>query len=161
MKTNTDVPVAAMPALRLLYSSVIEVGAPLVIGNTPAGFRRVVPILGGRFSGPRIRGRVLPGGADWQVVRLDGTLEVEARYTLETEQGQLISVTNRGLRHGPREIIERLVAGMEVSPDLYYFRTIPILEAGDASLAWLNAIVAVASGERHPNHVVITVYEVM
>ncbi|MEW6261116.1 MAG: DUF3237 domain-containing protein [Thermodesulfobacteriota bacterium] len=161
MENHSDVPVASMPALRLLYSSQIEVGPALVIGNTPAGFRRVIPILGGRFSGPRIRGRVLPGGADWQIVRLDGTLEVEARYTLETEQGQLIYVTNRGLRHGPPEIIERLSAGMEVSPDLYYFRTTPILEAGDPSLAWLNAIVAVASGERHPAHVVITVYEVM
>jgi len=161
MKTKPDIPVAAMPTLRLLYTSIVELGDPLVIGNTPAGFRRVIPILGGRFSGPRIHGQILQGGADWQIARYDGSLQVKARYTLKTEDGYMIDVINRGIRHGPLEVIERLIAGEEVSPDQYYFRTTPVFEAGEPSLAWLNTIVAVASGERHPDHVVMTVYEVL
>lgn len=161
MERTPDIPVAAMPTLRLLYTSVVKVGTPIVIGNTPAGFRRVIPIVGGRFTGPRIQGRILPGGADWQIARFDGIIEVEARYTLETEQGQLIYVVNRGLRHGPPEVIERLNAGEEVPPNAYYFRTAPIFEVADPSLAWLNTILAVASGERHADHVVITAYEVL
>ena len=81
------------------------------LGDTPLGRRRIIGITGGKFSGPRLSGRVLPGGADWQVVRADGVAELDARYTIETADGALIYVANRGVRHGPAEVIRRLAAG--------------------------------------------------
>ena len=153
--------VSVTPGLRPLYTSRIDIAAPLEVGNGPHGRRRVINILGGAFSGPRLSGRVLPGGADWQVVRSDGVVEVEARYTLKTDDGALIYVTNRGLRHGPPEVIARLGAGEPVDPGEYYFRTTPVFETGAAQYAWLNGIIAVAAGERRADAVIITAYEVV
>lgn len=152
------VPVA--PGLKLLYTSRIDIAAPLDAGKGPHGHRRIINILGGAFSGPRLSGRVLPGGADWQVVRSDGIVEVSARYTLETGDGALIYITNWGLRHGPPEVIARLAAGEPVDAGEYYFRTTPVFETGAANYAWLNGIIAVAAGERRANAVIITAYEV-
>ncbi|MFH1241082.1 MAG: DUF3237 domain-containing protein [Pseudomonadota bacterium] len=152
--------VSVEPSLRMLYTSVIEVEPPLQVGHSPYGERRIINISGGAFSGPRLSGRVLAGGADWQIIREDGIVEVEARYTLETRDRALIYVSNRGLRHGPKEVMERLASGEEVDPGEYYFRTIPIFETGAPSYRWLNGIVAIAAGERRPDSVIITVYEV-
>ena len=152
--------VSVTPSLRFLYASVIEVETPLLIGHSPYGERRIINIKGGAFSGPRLSGRVLSGGADWQVIRGDGVVEVEARYTLETNDGALIYVSNWGLRHGPKEVMERLTSGDAVDPGEYYFRTTPIFETGARDYAWLNGIVAVATGERRFDKVLITVYEI-
>jgi len=103
---------------------------------------------------------VLPGGADWQIIRRDGVAEVEARYTLKTDDGALIYIWNRGVRHGPEEVIRRLAAGEAVGPDEYYFRTTPVFETGASAYQWLNGLVCVAAGERRPDAVVITVYQV-
>jgi hypothetical protein len=148
------------PSLRLLYTSRIAVGEPLVIGNAPHGLRRTIPILGGSFNGPRLSGKVVPGGADWQVVRPDGITEVEARYTLETDDGALIHVLNTGIRAGSKEVIARLANGEWCDPSDYYFRTRPVFETGAPHYQWLHAIVAIATGERLPEEVVITAYEV-
>jgi hypothetical protein len=161
LETDTRIPVTITPTLQFLYTSVVEIGKPLEVGRSPLGQRRIIPITGGRFSGPRLSGRILPGGADWQVVRYGDITEVDARYTLETHDGNLIHVSNRGLRHGPREVMERLASGLHVEPHQYYFRTTPIFETGASTLAWLNKMVAVASGERHADKVIITVYEVL
>jgi hypothetical protein len=159
--SNEPLPtVAVTPSLQLLYTSRIDIAAPLDLGAAPYGQRRVINILGGAFSGPRLSGRVLPGGADWQIVRGDGIVEVDARYTLETDDGALIYITNWGLRHGPPGVISRLAAGEKVDPGEYYFRTTPTFETGAARYAWLNGIVAVAVGERRADAVVITAYEV-
>jgi len=91
------------PSLRLLYTSSVEVGPPMVVGSTPYGQRRIIPIKGGAFAGPRLSGKILPGGADWQVIRTDGAAELEARYTLQTDDGALIYVLNRGFVAGPRK----------------------------------------------------------
>ena len=152
--------VSVTPTLQLLYTSRIDIAAPLDLGKAPHGQRRVINILGGAFSGPRLSGRVLPGGADWQVVRGDGIVEVDARYTLETDEGALIYVSNWGLRRGPPEVIARLGAGEKVDPSEYYFRTTPRFETGAAEFAWLNGIIAVAAGERRADAVIITAYEV-
>lgn len=152
--------VAVTPALRLLYTSRIDIAAPLELGLGPHGRRRIINILGGAFSGPRLSGRVLPGGADWQVVRGDGIVEVAARYTLETEDGALIYISNWGLRHGPPEVIARLAAGEPVAAGEYYFRTTPVFETGAEKYAWLNGVIAVAAGERRADAVIITAYEV-
>jgi hypothetical protein len=154
--TGAQVPeVSVRPTLRFLYSSRIEIDPPLIVGQSPYGERRIINITGGRFSGPRLSGRVLAGGADWQIIRPDGITEVEARYTLETQDGALIYIYNRGLRHGPPEVIAR-----DVDPGEYYFRTMPVFETGASDYAWLNGVVAIAAGQRQADEVIITVYEV-
>ena len=160
MRNETPPTVPVVPTLQLLYTSRIDIAAPLDVGKAPHGQRRIINITGGAFSGPRLSGRVLPGGADWQIVRSDGIVEVEARYTLETDDGALIYITNRGLRHGPPEVIRRLGAGETVDPREYYFRTTPTFETGAPEYAWLNGIIAVAVGERRANAVIISAYEV-
>ena len=148
------------PSLRLLYTSSVKVGPPMMVGSTPYGERRIIPILGGAFAGPRLSGRILPGGADWQVVRTDGTAELEARYTLQTDDGALIYVLNQGIRSGSKEVMKRLARGEKVHASEYYFRTRPVFETGAPKYQWLHNIVAVATGERLPAEVIITVYEV-
>lgn len=133
---------------------------PQELGDTPLGRRRIIGITGGRFSGERLSGRVLPGGADWQVIRADGVADLDARYTLETEDGALIYVRNRGLRHGPPEIIRKLAAGEAVDPAMYYMRTTPAFETGDARYGWLNRMMCIATGARRAAAVELDVYEV-
>jgi hypothetical protein len=134
--------------------------APQELGDTPQGRRRIIGITGGRFAGERLSGRVLPGGADWQLIRADGVADLDARYTLETQDSALIYVRNRGYRHGSPEILRRLSSGEIVDPSLYYMRTTPRFETGDARYAWLNRIVCVATGARRPAAVELDVYEV-
>lgn len=160
MNQETLPTVSVTPGLRLLYTSRIDIAAPLDLGKAPYGQRRVINITGGRFAGPRLSGRILPGGADWQIVRGDGIVEVDARYTLETDDGALIYISNWGLRHGPPAVIARLGAGERVDPAEYYFRTLPVFETGAPQYAWLNGIIAVAVGERRADAVIITAYEV-
>jgi hypothetical protein len=160
MRNETLPAVSVTPSLQLLYTSSIAIAAPLDLGRAPYGQRRVIDIMGGAFSGPRLSGRVLPGGADWQIVRSDGIVEVDARYTLETDDGALIYITNWGLRHGPPAVIKRLGAGEKVDPSEYYFRTTPRFETGAPEYAWLNGIICVAVGERRADAVIITAYEV-
>ena len=133
---------------------------PQELGETPQGRRRIIGITGGRFSGERLSGRVLPGGADWQLVRADGVADLDARYTLETEDGALIYVRNRGYRHGPAAVLTKLSKGENVDPSLYYMRTTPRFETGDARYAWLNRMVCVATGARRPAAVELDVYEI-
>ena len=130
------------------------------LGATPQGRRRIIPITGGSFSGERLSGKVLPGGADWQVVRDDGVAQLEARYTLETSDGALIYVRNEGYRHGPAEVLKKIAAGEPVDPSLYYMRSTPRFETGDSRYAWLNRIVCVGTGARHAAKVEFEMYEV-
>ena len=148
------------PSLRFLYTSSVEVGTPIMVGSTPYGERRIIPILGGSFAGPRLAGKILSGGADWQVIRTDGAAELEARYTLQTDDGALIYVLNQGIRSGSKEVMARLAKGEKVHPSEYYFRTRPVFETGAPKYQWLHNIIAVATGERLPDEVIITVYEV-
>ena len=131
------------------------------LGTSPLGRRRIIPITGGKFEGERLSGRVLPGGADWQVIRPDGVADLDARYTIETHDGALIYVRNKGYRHGPEDVIRRLAAGEAVDPKLYYMRTTPWLETGDARYAWLNRIVCVGTGARLAAAVQLEFFEVL
>jgi hypothetical protein len=149
-----------MLKLQALFRAEIMLAPAQELGETPHGRRRVIPILGGRFEGERLSGRVLPGGADWQVVRSDGVAQLDARYTLETEDGALVYVRNEGLRHGPQEVIQKLARGEAVDPASYYMRTVPHFETGDARYAWLNRMVCVASGARRATSVELEVFEV-
>jgi len=142
--------------LDFVFEARVEVGPALELGRAAvAGLRRVIPILGGVVSGPALSGEVLPGGADWQVTRDDGVAEVEARYTLRLTDGTLVAVTNRGYRHGPAAVIERLAASEDVDPALYYFRTAARFEVAPGPYDWLARHVIVGSGARRPAAVAI------
>ena len=138
-----------------------ELDEMLRFGATPYGERRVIGIRGGRVDGPRLKGRILPGGADWQIIRSDGAADIKARYTIEAEGGALILVTSEGLRHGPADVLEKVMRGEEVDPSLYYFRTVMRFETGDPALAWLNKILALARGKREARAVRLDVFEVL
>jgi len=146
--------------LEPLLKAEITLAAPQELGDTPHGRRRVIPITGGSFRGERLAGRVLPGGADWQVVRADGVAELDARYTLETDDRALIYVRNFGYRHGPADVIRRLAAGEPVDPALYYMRTTPRFETGAERYRWLNGLVCVATGARRAAAVELEVFAV-
>src|SRR5262249_17862038 len=121
---------------------------------------RIVPIEGGTFEGPNLRGAVLPGGADWQIVRPDGLSELDTRYTLRADDGALIYIQNAGMRHASPEIVEKLLAGEQVDPSLVYFRTVPTFETAAPQLAWLTRAIFIATGERHPKDVIVSVWRV-
>jgi hypothetical protein len=129
-------------------------------GKTPVGERRVINILGGTVEG-RVKGKILSGGADWQFIRGDGAAHVEARYTIQSDSGAYILVNSEGVRHGPPEVLARLLTGEIVDPSLYYFRTCMRFETGDKELDWLNRIIAIARGAREKNAVTLDVYEVL
>jgi len=134
---------------------------PIVnLGRTPVGERRIIGILGGSVRGPKFNGRVLPGGADWQVIRADGAADIKARYTVESDAGGRVLVDSVGLRHGPPEVIARLARGEPVHPALYYFRTVMRFETGEPDLDWMNRILAIAHGARLAQAVKLDVYEV-
>lgn len=146
--------------LEPLLRAEITLAAPQELGDTPHGRRRVIAITGGSFRGERLSGRVLPGGADWQLVRADGVAELDARYTLETADRALIYVRNFGYRHGPADVMRRLAAGEAVDPALYYMRTTPRFETGAERYRWLNGLICVASGARRAAAVELEVFAV-
>jgi hypothetical protein len=133
---------------------------PVTLGVAATGERRMVAITGGRVSG-RVDGEILPGGADWQVLRPDGLADIDARYLLRTTDGAVAEVWSRGLRHGPADVMQKLAAGEPVDPSLYYFRTSMRFESAAPSLQWLTRILAVGIGERRPDTVQIKVFEVL
>lgn len=149
-----------MIAFDFAFALHVQVAAPLELGTTHLGRRRVIPITGGAVEGPRLKGVVLPGGADWQTIRDDATAELEARYTLRADDGALIAVVNRGLRHGPEAVMRQLAAGESVDSSSYYFRCSPVFETAAPAHRWLTQTVFVASGARHPDRVEIQVYVV-
>jgi len=135
--------------------------APQKLGAVPHGTRSFVPVTGGDFDGPRLRGKVLPGGGDWLLLRSDGVLELDLRITLETDDHALIAMTFQGLRHGPPDVIAALGRGEAVDPARYYFRTLPRFETSAEAYAFLNRIVAVGSGEARPDGAVHRIDEIV
>jgi len=125
----------------------------------PVGTRVTVPISGGHFEGARLRGKVLPGGGDWTLLRSDGVLELDLRLTLETDDGALIHLTSFGLRHGPPDVLAALARGERVDPAAYYFRTTPRFETGHPKYAFLNRLLAVAAGDRRAEGPIYDVHE--
>lgn len=148
------------PDLELLIEVRANLGTPIVVGATPDGLRRVVPILGGSFEGPRLRGEVLSGGADWQYVRQDQVTVVEAQYLLRTHDDVLLQVHNRGLRHGPQAVLQRLSAGEKVDPGEYYFRAAPAFSAPAGPYEWLNRSLFVCTGARNALSVELWFYRI-
>jgi hypothetical protein len=132
---------------RPLMTVRINAGPRQMFGTVPHGTRTFVPVSGGDFEGPRLRGRIVPGGGDWLLLRSDGVLELDLRITLETDDQALIYMTFQGLRHGPPDAIEALGRGEVVDPARYYFRTLPRFETSAERYAFLNRIITVGSGE--------------
>jgi hypothetical protein len=131
------------------------------LGNVPHGTRLIVPVTGGDFEGPRLRGKILPGGSDWLLQRSDGVLELDLRITLETDDQALIYMTFQGLRHGPPEAIAALGRGEVVDPARYYFRTLPRFETAVDKYAFLNRMVAVGVGETRPDGAIHRIDEIL
>lgn len=148
------------PGLVFAFEIHAQVGAPLEMGDVPRGRRRIVPITGGTFTGPGLKGTIRAGGADWQIVRADGFTELDTRYTLETDKGELVYVQNGGMRHAAPDVMKRLLAGEAVNPSLVYFRTTPVFETSAPALQWLTRATFVGVGERYPNEVVIRFWRV-
>lgn len=150
-----------VPRLEFLMSLAVDVGELVSMGAAPLGERRVVGILGGTFEGPGMRGEVLPGGADWQIARADGVLELDARYALRERAGGLIRVVSQGYRHGPSDVLAALARGEDVDPAKYFFRTIMRFETGAAYLESLNKTIAVATAARKARQVLLTAYTLL
>ena len=148
------------PGLSHVADLSAEVAAPIEVGTSVLGCRRVIPILGGRITGPRLRGRVLPGANDYQIIRSDGVLELQARYIIETEDGALIYVENTGMREGPADVLAKQAAGEWVDPSLVYFRTVPRFETSAPAYQWLMRRIFVCAGARFPTEVRVAFYEV-
>jgi hypothetical protein len=139
----------------------IVAASPQKFGAVPYGVRSFVPVTGGDFEGPRPRGKILPGGGDWLLLRSDGVLELDLRITLETDDHALIYMTFQGLRHGPPEVIAAFGRGEIVDPARYYFRTVPRFETSAEAYAFLNRIVAVGVGETRPGGAVHRIDEIL
>ena len=146
---------------RLLMTLQVKVSGAQKIGPVPHGTRLTAPITEGHFEGPRLRGKVLPGGGDWTLLRGDGVLELDLRLTLETDDGTLIHMTSFGLRHGPPEVLAALARGERVDPSTYYFRTTPLFETANPKYAFLNRLLAVSTGDRRAEGPIYTIYEVL
>ncbi len=139
----------------------MRVSAAVDVCHTPAGQRRTVAITGGEVLGPRLTGRVLPGGADFQIVRHDeGVAELDARYTLELNDGTRIYVVNHAIRQAAPEVAERLMRGEAVDPSLVYFRCSPRFEAPVGPWRWLTSSVFVGTGQRRADAVELAFFRV-
>jgi hypothetical protein len=149
------------PGLEFVYEAGGDLMPPRQIGETYDGTRRIIPILGGGYvKGPRISGKLVGNAADWQLTRPDGVTVADAIYAIETDDGALIQIRNRGLRHGPPEVMARLAAGEEVDPAEYYFRTVPEFIAPKGPYDWLNKSIFVCAGARYANAIRLFVWRV-
>ena len=147
---------------RHLFTISIELHPILDLGATPAGHRRIIPVSGGRFSGERLRGEILPhAGSDLLLTRADGAFQLDVRLALRTHDGALILMTYRGVRHSSAEVASRIARGESVSPEHYYLRTVPFFETAAPAYDWMNRIVTVGIGERVPNGAIYEVFEIL
>lgn len=151
-------PAPEPPALEYVGTLAVLIAGPVDVGPTPEGHRRIIPITGGTVAGPRLSGRVLPGGADFQTLHSPELTGLEARYALETEDGAVISVDNAALRSGSREAMDRLVRGEAVDPSEIYFRCSVRLRTSAPAWDWVNRTLFVGTGERYPDTVLVHVF---
>ena len=138
----------------------VLVAPPVIVDSRPDGVCRVVPITGGHVSGPRLNGVIVSAGADFQIVREDGSTMLRARYSMTTDDGASIAIDNAGIRHGPPALMQRLLRGEMVDPNLIYFRTIPRFDTTHPDYRWMMRSLFVGTGRRFPDRVEIDVFEV-
>ena len=147
------------PGLEPAFDVVVDLGPLEDHGMTRAGHRRVIPIVGGSITGA-VEAEILPGGADWQVVRSDGAVEVSALYSARTTGGALILLSSTGVRSGPPDVLDALLRGEPVDPADYYFRTLIRIETSEPALAALQDVLFIAAAARAANQVTYTAYRV-
>jgi hypothetical protein len=148
------------PRLTFAFELRVRVGNPVEVGPVTHGRRRIVPIEGGTIKGPMLNGTVPAGGADWQTIQADGFTELDTRYTIKTDKGDVVYVQNGGIRTAAPDVMQKLLAGQVVDPKLVYFRTQPKFETAAPNLQWLAKSLFVGVGERYPNEVVIRFFKV-
>jgi hypothetical protein len=149
-----------VPEISPSFTAKVTVGTPIELGIVAGVRKRIIPITGGSFAGPRISGTVLPGGADWQFIRDDGVADLSARYTLRASDGTHIAVTNSGLRRGSPEVMKLIAEGQQVDPARYYFRTAARFEVAAGPHQWLADSIFLCSAARHRDHVLLQFFEV-
>jgi hypothetical protein len=154
-------PEMTMLRLEPIFIFQIDVKPPSVIGQTPGYDRRIGEISGGRFEGEKLRGKILSGGSDWQSLRADGVITLNVRLVMETDDGDLIGMTYGGMRHGPKEVLDRIGRGEKVSPTEYYMRATPYFETASQKYGWLNRMVTVAYGHRMAGGAIYQVFSVL
>ncbi len=146
---------------RYVFTITAEIGPVTSAGDIGHGVRRIIPILGGEVRGAEVNGKVCAFGADFQIIRPNELIELEAKYAFETDDGETVYVENRGIRFGPVELLQKLKRGEPVDPKLIYFRTSPRFETGAEKYRWLMENLFVASAARHADRVVIDVHQVL
>lgn len=148
------------PGLEHAFDLVVELSPPHEMGTSPAGKRRIIPIVGGTAKGPLVNGKVLDVGADWQTVLAGGIADLDARYAVETEDGAVIEVISQGIRHASREVNARIARGEDVPTSEYYMRTAIRLETGHPDYDWVNRSLFLAAGGKVGSTVRLSVYRV-
>ena len=146
---------------KFVFTITAEIAAVTTAGDLGHGVRRIIPITGGAVKGENVNGKVLPFGADFQIIRPNELIDLEAKYAFETDDGAVVYVENKGIRFGPIELLQKLKRGEPVDPRLIYFRTVPKFETGHESYRWLMQHIFVASAARHADRVVIDVHQVL
>ena len=151
---------ATPPELNFFAELSVTVDRPQEVGQTVHGLRRLIPILGGQARGVNWTARVLPGGADFQLIVNPRLAELDARYTLETDAGDLIYVHNRAVRVAAPELTARLIRGEPVDPQQVYFRCSPSFETASATLGWISERLFIGTGVRRPDRVEMQLFTV-
>ena len=150
------------PQLEHVCDLAVTIAAPIEVGLTPAGLRRMIPITGGTVTGPRLNGKVMAGGADFQLILNGGTqAHLDARYVIELDDGSRVFVQNTALRVASLENSQRIMNGQPVDPSAVYFRCQPKLEATAPQWAWLNESQFIGTGRRAPDGVFLSFYRVL
>jgi Protein of unknown function (DUF3237) len=146
---------------KYVFTITARIGEVATAGETGHGVRRIIPILGGEVRGERVNGKVCAFGADFQIIRPNELIDLEAKYAFETDDGATVYVENKGIRFGPVELLQKLKRNEPVDPKLIYFRTVPRFETGHANYRWLMENLFVGSAARHADRVVIDVHQVL
>jgi hypothetical protein len=145
---------------KYVFTITARIGEVTIAGDIGHGVRRIIPIIGGEVHGD-VNGKVCAFGADFQIIRPNELIELEAKYAFETDDGATVYVENKGIRFGPVELLQKLKRGEPVDPALIYFRTVPKFETGHAHYRWLMENLFVASAARHADRVIIDVHQVL
>jgi Protein of unknown function (DUF3237) len=146
---------------RYVFTITAHIGSVTSAGDIGTGVRRIIPITGGEVKGKDVNGKVCAFGADFQIIRPNELIELEAKYAFQTDDGAVIYVDNRGIRFGPVDLLQKLKRGEPVDPKLIYFRTVPKFETGAQKYRWLMESLFVGSAARHADRVVIDVHQVL
>src|SRR3954452_9080121 len=146
---------------RYVFTITAQIGGVTLGGDIGHGVRRIIPITGGEVKGENVNGKVCAFGADFQIIRPNELIELEAKYAFETEDGAVVYVENKGIRFGPLELLQKLKRGEPVDPKSIYFRTVPRFETGSEKYHWLMESLFIGSAPRHADRVVIDVHQVL